>query len=766
MSELGPGLEEPISNLLPDDAQSLFETSPDGILITDSSGVIRGANARASELFGYSLNELPGKRIEALMPARFRSLHEIQRENFSAHPRMRRIGAAQNLFGLRKDGSEFPVDIMLAPREAASGAVVLSFVRDISELRSAQEELRRSDQQLSAMIDGVRSYAIYLLDPEGHFKTWNSGAERIFQYSADEIRGLHVSRLHAPEDQARNHAGELMRMAAGRGRVEVQAWRVRKDDTRFWADVTLTALRDSKGQLSGYAAVTRDLTDRKRAEESMMLQLTAAFLANVEVYKLLDAITASVRTLVRQDCVEVALYDSSTGDLTVQFLSADGGREQSGEIRLPMRNSPAGAAFRTRQPILVERVSQSSFDPGSMRHLVALGMQSGSWVPLLFNGDAIGVMGVFSRLIGAFSQHDADLLTQLAYLIGMAVGNTLTTQSVSNLRDRLTQEKQYLEAQIDIENHYEDIIGKSPALVTALKHVESVAPTESTVLIEGETGTGKELLARAIHRLSPRKDRSFIKLNCAAIPAGLIESELFGHEKGAFTGAITRKIGLLELAQEGTLFLDEIGELPPELQPKLLRALQEREITRLGGSRPIFVNIRLIAATNRDLAQMVANREFRSDLFYRLRVFPLRAPALREREGDIPILVRHFVAVHARRMGKNIQIIPDETMAALVRWRWPGNIRELENFLERSVILTRGSVLHAPLAELRADEENTRPSPAEYPTTLRQAEKAHILQVLREVKGNVSDAAERLGIKRTTLYSKLKKMEVRQADFI
>jgi formate hydrogenlyase transcriptional activator len=765
MSDWGPGVQEPISHLLPEDAQSLFEASPDGILITDSSGVIRGANARLAELFQYSQNELLGKRMEELVPARFRTPHLIHRENFNAHPRARRMGAAQNLSGLRKDGSEFPVDIMLMPRETASGVVVLSYIRDISDLRSAQEELRRSDQQLSAMIEGVHSYAIYLLDTEGHFVTWNSGAEQILQYSADEIRGLHFSRLHTAEDQAQNQAAELMRMAADRGRVEVQAWRVRKDGSRFWADVTLIALRDSSSQITGYASVTRDLTDRKQAEESMMLQLTTALLANVEVHKLLDAITASVRAVVRHDRVELALYDASAGNLAVQSLGVTGPQDQHGEVRLSLRNSPAGAAFRTRQPLRVERISDSSFDPESMRHLVSLGMQSGIWVPLPYNGDAIGVVGVFSRTIVAFSQHDADVLVQLANLIGMAVGNTLTTQSVSNMRDRLRQEKQYLESQMDIENRYEDIIGKSPALVAVLKHVESVAPTESTVLIEGETGTGKELLARAIHRLSPRKERSFIKLNCAAIPSGLIESELFGHEKGAFTGAIARKIGLLELAQEGTLFLDEIGELPPELQPKLLRALQEREITRLGGSRPIFVNIRLIAATNRDLARMVASREFRSDLFYRLRVFPLRAPALRERVSDIPILVRHFVAVHARRMGKNIQIIPDATMDALVRWKWPGNIRELENFLERSVILTHGPVLHVPLAELRDDGENAPLPPAENPT-LRQAERDHIAQVLRDVKGNVSDAAERLGVKRTTLYSKLKKLAIQQGDFI
>jgi len=300
-----------------------------------------------------------------------------------------------------------------------------------------------------------------------------------------------------------------------------------------------------------------------------------------------------------------------------------------------------------------------------------------------------------------------------------------------------------------------------------LKEIATVAPTDATVLIQGETGTGKELLARAVHRLSPRHERTFIKLNCAAIPAGLIESELFGHEKGAFTGAIARKIGRLELAHEGTLFLDEIGELPLDLQPKLLRALQEREIERLGGNRPIPVNVRLIAATNRDLAKMVAEKQFRSDLFYRLKVFPVFAPPLRERAGDIPILVRHFVDTHSRRMGKTIESIPDETMQALVRWSWPGNVRELENFLERSVILTRGPVLFVPLAELETEEDNEDAEP-ENPS-LRAAEREHILRVLRESKGQIggSDgAAARLGLKRTTLNSKLKKLEIERSDYM
>jgi transcriptional regulator with GAF, ATPase, and Fis domain len=412
-------------------------------------------------------------------------------------------------------------------------------------------------------------------------------------------------------------------------------------------------------------------------------------------------------------------------------------------------------------------MEESNFAPESMRHLTGLGMQSGCWVPLIHRGEAIGTIMVASRLEGTFGQHEAEMLAQVADQVAMAVNNALAFRQIQELRDRLGQEKRYLEEEINLERRFEDVVGESASLRRVLREIETVAPTDATVLIQGETGTGKELLARAIHRWSPRSERTFIKVNCAAIPAGLIESELFGHEKGAFTGAIARKIGRLELANDGTLFLDEVGELPLDLQPKLLRALQEKEIERVGGTRPIPVNIRLVAATNRDLAQMVAEKQFRSDLYYRLKVFPVFSPPLRERAGDIPILVRHFVASHSRRMGKHIETIPEETMAALTRWQWPGNIRELENFLERAVILTRGPVLYVPLAELEIAGQQGAPEWEN--STLQTAEREHILRALREAQGQIggpTGAAARLGLIRTTLNSKMKKLGIERSDYM
>ena len=452
--------------------EKLFEFSPDAIVVSDQQGRITQVNARVHSMFGYQQAELLGQSIDTLVPERFRRAHPGHRQEYGAAARVRPMGAGLELFGRRKDGSEFPADIMLGPVETDDGHVVLCVIRDLSEKREAEEALRKSELQ-----------------------------------------------------------------------------------------------------------------------------------------------------------------------------------------------------------------------------------------------------------------------------------------------------KRYLEEELNTETLFEEVIGESVALKRVLKHVETVAATDVTVLILGETGTGKEVIARAIHRLSPRKEHVLVKLNCAAIPAGLLESELFGHEKGAYTGAIDRKIGRLELAHEGTLFLDEIGDLPLELQPKILRALQEREFERLGSTKSIPVNVRLVAATNRDLAKMVADGRFRSDLYYRLRVFPILLPPLRERREDIPLLVRYFVDRHARKMYKKIETIPEQAMRALTRWDWPGNIRELENFIERAVILTKGPVLRAPLGELEMTEQVV---PAEN-STLEATEREHILHILRETKGKIggsNGAAARLGLIRTTLNSKMKKLGIERKDYI
>jgi formate hydrogenlyase transcriptional activator len=389
----------------------------------------------------------------------------------------------------------------------------------------------------------------------------------------------------------------------------------------------------------------------------------------------------------------------------------------------------------------------------------AEGLESVCCVPLIRGDRVLGTLNVASRRDHAFTPDDLDLLNHVGNQVAIAIENALAYRQIAELKNKLAEEKLYLEDEIRTQYNFEEIIGESAALKRILNQVETVAPTGSTVLIQGETGTGKELIARAIHSLSDRHERTFVKINCAAIPTGLLESELFGHEKGAFTGAISQKIGRFELAHGGTLFLDEVGDIPLEIQPKLLRVLQEQEFERLGATRTLRVDVRIVAATNRDLSKMVEERQFRSDLYYRLNVFPIVVPPLRERPEDIPILVRYFAQRLARRMNKHIETIPSEAMRALTLYPWPGNIRELENFIERAVILSKGSKLEIPLSELKNSEEV---SSAET-LTLEEAERRHILQALDETKwviGGPRGAAARLGMKRTTLHSRMQKLGI------
>jgi transcriptional regulator with GAF, ATPase, and Fis domain/CheY-like chemotaxis protein len=407
------------------------------------------------------------------------------------------------------------------------------------------------------------------------------------------------------------------------------------------------------------------------------------------------------------------------------------------------------------QDLLETRLPPSHW---STRSFLGIGLRSSAGL--------YGLLWLLEKLGGAeFSEEDEQVLISLAAQAGVAYDNAQRYGEIRRHAAELECRVEELEEELNTEQRFEDIIGASTGLRRVLKQVETVSATDATVLLLGETGTGKDLVARAIHKLSSRSARTLVKLNCAAIPTGLLESELFGHERGAFTGAISQKIGRLELAHQGTLFLDEIGDLPPELQPKILRALQEKEFERLGSTRTIHVDVRLVAATNRNLEKMVADREFRSDLYYRLRVFPITIPPLRERREDIPLLAQYFVTKHARRMGKKIETIPSDVMKALTRWHWPGNVRELENFMERAVILSSGPSLYAPLAELEISGEIT----SEIDSTLENTEREHILRVLREARGMIGGpqgAAARLGLKRTTLNSKMKKLRIEREEYV
>jgi formate hydrogenlyase transcriptional activator len=378
-------------------------------------------------------------------------------------------------------------------------------------------------------------------------------------------------------------------------------------------------------------------------------------------------------------------------------------------------------------------------------------------LPLFTSTRDVGVLAVSALTEDAFQPDDIGLLVQAANQIAIAVENALAYREIAELKNKLAEEKLYLEEEIRTDHNFEEVVGESTALKRALSQAETVAPTDSTVLVLGETGTGKEVIARAIHDLSRRREGTFVKINCAAIPTGLLESELFGHEKGAFTGAIAQKLGRFELGHRGTLFLDEVGDIPLELQPKLLRVLQEKEFERLGGNRTIRVDVRVVGATNRNLAQMVEEGLFRSDLYYRLNVFPIQIPPLRERREDIPLLVRYFVQKYARQMDRRIETISTEEMEALARYHWPGNVRELENLIERAVILSPGPELRVPVAELK------QPSEAPSSLSLESAEREHIVRVLREtnwVVGGPHGAATRLGLKRTTLQSKMRKLGI------
>ena len=569
---------------------------------------------------------------------------------------------------------------------------------------------------------------------------------------------------------------------------------LRKHGVKSYTALPMTTVRGSYGAL-GLGKYRTDVLDKQQMEFlSQIAQMVALAVENQETHhackeqrkrleslvaisrelsssldleKLVPVTLSHVRRIANYDHAVLALLEDDGRTLQMYGVDAPAWEPFLAQgRRVPLKDAPSARAIAKREITFLTVDDLSNLGTPLANAMRESGIQSLCNVPLLALDQVWGSLNLGSARKDAFGQVDVEYLQQVANHIAAALENARAYREIAQLKDRLAQEKHYLENEIQGELHSDEIVGNSAALKRVLDYAAIVASTDSTVLITGETGTGKERVARSIHAMSRRRDRSFIKLNCAAIPTGLLESELFGHEKGAFTGAVSQKVGRLELADKGTLFLDEIGEIPLELQPKLLRVLQDQEFERLGGIRTIHVDVRLIAATNRDLVRAVEEKQFRGDLFYRLHVFPLHLPALRDRREDIPLLVRYFVARCAVRLNRRIEFIPDEAIEAMLKWKWPGNIRELENFIERSVILSEGNTLRPPLAELHQEIARLQATPDD---TLRGREREHIIEILRQTRGMLSGpagAAARLGMKRTTLQYRMQKLGISRIDFL
>jgi formate hydrogenlyase transcriptional activator len=521
---------------------------------------------------------------------------------------------------------------------------------------------------------------------------------------------------------------------------------------------------------------------RERDRFRVLLEVNNVLISSRELPELFPGIVSCLERVIRHDYTSLALLDPVTKTLRIYaFYFPSNQNIFKPDTIIPTESTLAGCAITTGHPCLARGSELDGYRSEVVNSLRAEGVQAICSVPLVHRDRTFGTLNLASRRADAFTSADVELLQPVGAQIAIAVENALAFKQIDGLKDKLAVEKLYLEEEIRREFNFDEIVGESAALKRALAQVELAAPASTTVLLLGETGTGKELFARAIHNRSPRRDRTFVKINCAAIPAGLLESELFGHERGAFTGAVTQKIGRFELADHGTLFLDEVGDIPLELQPKLLRVLQEQEFERLGGNRTQRVDVRLVAATNVDLAKLVASRSFRSDLYYRLNVFPIQIPALRERSEDIPLLVRYFVQEFSRRLNKRLEYIPADAMDALVQYPWPGNVRELENFLERAVLLSPGKELRIPISELKTVSVPVAASSSDLSSsfspltpsssldttisTLEEAERQHILRALKHTQWRIAGpkgAAALLGMKRTTLQARLRKLGIRR----
>jgi formate hydrogenlyase transcriptional activator len=667
------------------------------ILITDDDRNYRDASSGAGKLLGHSREKIIGHRLDDFAEPSFKpQISQLWR----AFLEQGEQEGTLRLVG--PDGRRREVEY------TAKGNVLP--VRHLLVLRNYKTTDGESVETRTDQVPSwVQDFALFLLDVDGRVVAWYAGAERIYSYKRDEAIGQHVSFLYPNKETPDVTMREELNRAAVGGHFGNEGWHVRKGGSRFWANVITMGLNDENGELQGFARVVRDFSERHERDEKLRRS----------------------RERIRPIPAESTIAGIVSGEFD----------------RIPEANDAfLELVGYSREDLLAGRLHWADLTPPQYSALDDLAHEEG----LRF---------------GACTPYEKELLrkdgTRVRVLVVTAVLKLSPFRWITFVQD--LRERDQLESigdeDVEVKENFQEMVGNSAALRRILRQVEVVAPTDANLLILGETGTGKELVARAIHRLSPRKNLPFVTLNCAAIPTGLLESELFGYEKGAFTGALGQKIGRFELAHRGTLFLDEVGDIPLDLQPKLLRALQEKSFERLGGTRTIPIDVRLVAATNRNLAQMMGDKLFRSDLYYRLKVFPITTPPLRDHPEDIPVLARYFTQKYAREMNKQIEKIPSDTLRALASWHWPGNVREFENFIERSVILSSGPSLRAPLAEIRPDA-----MPIASNTTLEYVEREHILRVLRETGGVVSAAAARLGLPRTTLNAMMRKLGISRKD--
>ncbi len=672
------------------------------ILLADNERLSREASVGVSKLLGIPREEIIGRKLDDFAEQDFKP---IIPEKWHAFLQEGQQEGTLKLVG--PDGQ--PKEVAYSAKGNVLPIRHLLVLSDRTAARSTSKTRDSEDDSVASGVPAwVRDFALFLLDADGCIAAWYAGAERIYGYQSAEVTGKHFSFFFADEG-ARSDVQAKLKRAVAEGHSGSEGWQVKKDGSRFWANVIKTSLKDERSHLQGYAVVVRDFSDRHEKDEKLR-RGRPRFRAIGSAPSVAGIVSGEYDKIPEANDAFLELVGYSREDLL------------AGRMHWPDLTPP-------------EFVGLDEFAHEEM-------LRFGACTP-------------FER---GMIRKDG---TQIPVLVATAVLKLSPFRwitFVTDLRERDRQESLEQEP-AEVKGIFEEIIGTSAVIKRVLGQVEVVAPTDATVLILGETGTGKELIARAIHRVSPRRNLPFISLNCAAIPTGLLESELFGYERGAFTGALSQKIGRFEMAHRGTLFLDEVGDIPLDLQPKLLRALQEKSFERLGGTRTIPIDVRLVAATNRNLTQMMGDKLFRSDLYYRLKVFPITTPPLRDHPEDIPVLARHFVKKYAAKMDRVIDKIPVETMKALVSWPWPGNVRELENFMERSVILSRGPSLRAPVGELVAAAMEAAAG-----STLEEVEREYILRIFRETGGVVSATATRLGVPRTTLNAMMTKLGISRSD--